>query len=69
MEKYKRYFEDELDEEVLNETCPEGSKAIPSGACARIDANGNLGAKIQGRCNVGHSWDDRAGKCIVNPKG
>lgn len=64
MKRYVRFFEDDLEE-----ACPDNSKPIASGACARIDANGNLGAKIQGRCNVGHSWDDRAGKCIVNPKG
>lgn len=69
MEKYKRYFEyelDELDEEVLNETCPEGSKPTSGGACARIDKNGNLGAKIPNVCHVGHKFDASAGKCITH---
>jgi len=60
---YKRYFED-----ILEEECPEGSKAISSGACARIDANGNLGAKIMGRCHTGYTWDSSAGKCVSHAK-
>lgn len=56
----------------LDETCPENSKAV-SGSCARLDANGNPGAKIPGRCDVGYTFDASApgstnGKCIRNPK-
>ena len=65
---YKRIFEDELEEDVFDEACPKNSKPTSSGACARIDANGNLGAKIQNRCDIGHSWDASNGKCIRNPK-
>ena len=61
---YKRIFEDELEEELMSETCPEGSKPASGGACARIDKNGNLGAKIPNVCNIGHKFDSSAGKCI-----
>lgn len=48
----------------FNETCPEGSKPTSGGACARIDKSGNLGAKINGVCNIGYKFDGSVGKCI-----
>lgn len=48
----------------FNETCPENSKPTSGGACARIDKNGNLGAKIPNVCNVGYKFDGSVGKCV-----
>jgi hypothetical protein len=48
----------------FNETCPANAKPISGGACARLDKNGKLGAKIQGVCHVGYSWSAADGKCI-----
>jgi hypothetical protein len=50
--------------EKFNETCPANSKPVSGGACARLDKNGKLGAKIQGVCHVGYSFDGSSGKCI-----
>jgi len=63
---YKRIFEDELEEDVFDEACPEGSKER-NGQCAKKDNSGYL----RGTCPVGNVWDDKAGsvgKCIPHTK-
>lgn len=58
---------DKYHEQQVCEDCPEGSKAAGL-ACARLDKEGHLGAKIQNRCAPGGTWSDRDGKCIPMPK-
>lgn len=58
MKRYKRYFEDDLDE-----ACPEGSKER-NGQCAKKDNSGYL----RNVCPVGNIWDGKVGKCIPHTK-
>ena len=63
---YKRIFEDELEEDMFDEACPEGSKPR-NGQCALADNSGYR----KGVCDSGFIWDSAAGsngKCIPHTK-
>ena len=63
----KRYIKKFKENDTVCEDCPDGSKPV-GGSCARLDKNGNPGAKIQGRCDKGFTYDPKQGKCIRIPK-
>lgn len=60
MKEYKRFF----NEETLEEECPTPQQNGPGGHCKRAGD----GAKLLGKCQDGHKWDDQTNKCVPMPK-